>query len=393
MGSKVVSGPGLLLLLVSSSLAQPVPSKAQQIETHTRQAAEYLKNNRADMAASEFRAIVELAPEDLDAQSNLGVLLFFSGDFAQAAPHLRAAVKLQPALSRIQALLGMCEKRNGESALAEADLRAAFPQLQDERLKVQAGLELVEICYGRDEPEKATEIVATLRTLRPDDPDVLYVAYRIYAALARESALGLATAAPTSARMQQVMAQELARQGKYQEAIAHYRESLKTDPHLTGAHFELAEMLNVTGDAEAAAKEYQAALGDNPFDAKSESRLGELAFRATELTAASEHFSRALHLQPDDVDTCVGLAKVLIATSQPEKALPLLERSVKADPFDAAIHYQLGLVYRSLGRAAEARREMEEFSKSKESNAQLKQLYRQMGLQPNPGRPEPDTDK
>src|SRR5664280_1717829 len=55
MGFQVVSRLGLLLLLVSSSFAQPSPSKAQQIDTHTRQAAEYLKNNRADMAASEFR--------------------------------------------------------------------------------------------------------------------------------------------------------------------------------------------------------------------------------------------------------------------------------------------------------------------------------------------------
>lgn len=379
------------LLFAPLSFAQATPDKSRQVESHTAQAAIYLRNNQPELAAAEFSAIVAIAPENVDAQSNLGVLLFFKGDYSQAAPHLRAALKLQPGASRVQALLGMCEKRNGDMALAESDLIESFPRLQDEKVKVQAGIELAEIYYAAQQPEKAASLVPVLRGLRPDDPNILYLAYRIYSELARESALGIATFAPDSARMQQVMAEELARQGKYADAILHYRKAVTADPHLPGAHFELAEMLNVSGNAAAAETEYHAALADDPSDAKSESRLGELALRTTDVKAASQHFAAALRLQPDDADTCVGMAKVLIAENQPGKALPLLERAMKSDPLVASTHYQLGLVYRSLGRTADSRRELQEFVTLKESNGRLGQVYRQMGLQPKPGHPEQDT--
>ena len=66
-------------------------------------------------------------------------MLFFQGDYAKAAPHLRTVVKLRPDLAKIQALLGMSERRLGQAAAAEADLEKAFPQLQEEKLRVQAG--------------------------------------------------------------------------------------------------------------------------------------------------------------------------------------------------------------------------------------------------------------
>jgi len=49
------------------------------IRSHKRQAAEYLKENRPDLAAPELKAIVALDPGNVDALGNLGVLLFFQG--------------------------------------------------------------------------------------------------------------------------------------------------------------------------------------------------------------------------------------------------------------------------------------------------------------------------
>ena len=109
--------------MAASCHAQTPPNKQQQVETHFRQAAAYLKENRTDLAEREFGAIVALDPNNVDARRNLGVLLFFAGDYGKAAPQLRAAVKLAPSHAQTQALLGMCEKRTGETARAEADLQ------------------------------------------------------------------------------------------------------------------------------------------------------------------------------------------------------------------------------------------------------------------------------
>ena len=107
---------------VAPAFSQSALSKPQQIESHSRQAQEFLRKNQPDLAAREFAAILALDPNNVDARGNLGVTLFFQGDYAKAAPHLRAAVKLRPNLWKIQALLGMSEKRLGQPAAAQADL-------------------------------------------------------------------------------------------------------------------------------------------------------------------------------------------------------------------------------------------------------------------------------
>jgi tetratricopeptide (TPR) repeat protein len=373
-------------VLVCSSLAQSPPDQRQQIETHIQKAREFLKNNQTDLAAREFKAVVLLDPNDADARNNLGVLLFFRGDYAHAVPQLRAAVKLQPTLSKTQALLGMCEKRTGETGRAEADLTESLPRLQEENLKVQAGIELVELHYGAGDLQKAAVVLGVLRQLRPTDPEILYTAYRIYSAQTDEAILGIAMSAPGSAHMHQVQAHELARQGVKDGAIAHYREALKIDPRLPGAHFELAEMLAAVQDGEGALKEYQAALAVNAYDAKSECRLGESALRISDTQTAARHFTRALQLRPNDIDGLFGLAKALVVMDQPEKAQPLLEQAVKVEPFDAVIRYQLAMVYRRLHRTEDSRRELAAFQKLKEMKEKLNQTYRDMRLQPKPDR-------
>ena len=46
---------------------------SSKLESHGRQAAEYLKENRPRSGGREFRAIVALDPNNVDARGNLGV--------------------------------------------------------------------------------------------------------------------------------------------------------------------------------------------------------------------------------------------------------------------------------------------------------------------------------
>jgi tetratricopeptide (TPR) repeat protein len=366
-------------------LTQSAQSQQQQIESHARQAQEFLKSNRPELAAREYSAILALDPANVDARGNLGVVWFFQGNYAKAAPELRGALKLSPTLWKIQALLGMCEKRIGETAGARADLEKAFPQLTEKKLRVESGMELIEIYFGAGDLDQAAAVASALRQLEPENPDIQFTAHRIYSALADESLLSVAMLAPKSARMHQLMAHELARYGDTEGAIAQYREAIKIAPQLSGLHFELAELLSlstVASDQAGVESEYRAALAGNPYDEKSECRLGEIAARQSDLKSAFAHYSRAVELQPKDADACLGLAKVLVAMNQTEKAQPLLERSIQLEPFNAVTHYHLASVYRSLGRSDDARRELAEFQKLKELKHRLRELYREMRLQP-----------
>ena len=108
--------------------SQSSPTRQQQIAAHAQQAAEYLKEGKPELAVPEFRAIVALDPENIDARGNLGVLLYFQGAYSDAIPELRAALKLKPTLWKIQALLGIAEKRTGDVAAARQRSGKSIPQ-------------------------------------------------------------------------------------------------------------------------------------------------------------------------------------------------------------------------------------------------------------------------
>lgn len=378
----------LVFLGSSPALAFPQqgsPTRREQVDQHKLKAQEYLQQNKPDLAIPEFKAIVALEPNNVDARGNLGVLYFFKGSLSEAIPHLRAALKLQPSLSKIQALLGTAEARTGDTKKALSDLEKAFPHLAEKKIRIDTGLQLIELYSATGDLDKAASTVGALRELDPTNVTILYTAYRIYSDLTDEARLSLSVAAPQSGQMHQMMAHELAKQGNNQAAIANYREAIKLAPQLPGIHFELAEMLNAaspTDNAEEVEKEYQLALAANPSDEKSESRLADIASRKNNLPEAFTRYSRALQLQPDDPDGNVGLAKVLMSMNQSEKAEALLKRAIQLDPTIALAHFRLSTIYRQTGRTDQAQQELAEYQKYKEMKEKLREMYHGMSLNP-----------
>jgi Tfp pilus assembly protein PilF len=367
-----------LYLTLPTCLSQSSPDLQKQIQSHNQKAAEYLKNSRPDLAASEFKSIIDLDPGNVDARGNLGTMLFFQGAYKDAIPQLRTAVKFQPTLWKTEALLGIAEKRTGDADQARLDLEKAFSRITEKKIKIEAGMELIEIYSHSGELDKAAAVVAVLRKLEPTDANVLYTAYRIYSDLTDDSLLSLSMVAPQSARMNQAMAHELAKRGSTAESINDYREAIKLDPNIPGIHFELAEILRTADTPESrqeAEAEYKAAIQANRLDEQSQCRLGDIALRADDLKAASEYYTKAVQLRPDDPDANIGLAKVMMSLNESQKAEELLKRALELDPTSALAHYRLGILYRQTGRIADAKQELEEYEKYRKMKEELRKLY------------------
>jgi Tfp pilus assembly protein PilF len=378
-------------------LAQSAASRSGQIAAHTHQAQEFLKQSRPDLAIPEFRAVVAFDPHNVDARGNLGVLLFFQGDYPAAIPQLRAALKLRPALWKIRALLGIAEKGTGDLSGARSDLEKAFPKLEEEKIKIESGMELIELYSGTGDLDKAASVVDALASLYPTNPHVLYASYRIHSDLSAQAMLSLSIVAPKSALTHQMMAHELSKHGDTEAAINNYREALRIEPNTPGLHFELAELLNSAGGQAAqdeAKKEYEAALAGNKLDEKSECRLGDIAYREGDMAQSQAHYERAIELQPNDPDANIGLARVLMEMKQTQKAQALLEHTIQLDPTIPLAHFRLSTIYRQEGRADDAKREVEQYHKYKDMKEKIRDLYREMRLQPSKSEmDEPDARK
>ena len=391
----LVSRAGCILILSLPWLA-PVAQNAQDVQDKVgaleQQVQKYLQEQKPQLAIPVLREITSLDPKNLNAQGNLGVLLFFQGDYAEAIPHMRAALQLQPDLWRIEALLGIAEKRTGDPIAAQNDLERAFPNLDEKKIQIQAGLELIDLYSASARLDKALSVAVKLQELAPEDPQILFVTYQISRQMMDQSLLSMMMVAPDSAEMHMIMARELGRQGNQASAIAQYREAVRLNPMLPGAHFELAEQLRASSDPALNAQaedEYKAAIQVNPYDEKSWSQLGGIMAAKGDFKTAEENYRKALALQPQDSDAKTGLAIVLISVNRTSEAISLLESALKDDPTNTVAHYRLSGLYRRAGRTADSQREMDAFQRFKDLKDKLDRIYKQLAgaVRENPTEP------
>jgi len=375
----------LTFIAAPPSLSQFVDGKQGSFAAHIEKAQKYLGEKRPDLAIPELQAAAAIDPENVETQGNLGVLLYFQGKTSEAIPHLRAAVERRAGMAKIQGLLGLAELRTLDVVHGRRDLETAFPLIPDLKFKVEVGLELLSLYTQSGDLEQVSMLVAQLRKAAPDNPEVLYAAYRTYSDLAGESMLALSLAAPDSAQMHQLMAHEDARQGNTNAAVEQFRKAIAINPHLPGVHFELAELLHSSQNEvlkQEAEQEYRTALVENPHDEKATLRLAEIDAQKGKIEKSAEQYAKAVELQPGDADAKLGLAKALTDMNQAEKALPLLEQAVQLEPTNAIAHYRLGSLYRKNGRVEDAKKELDLYKKYKDMKENLRNLYKELQIQP-----------
>ena len=376
----------LFVALVAGGLIQTAGAQNQTepAREHAMRAAEALKSNQPLKAIPEFQALVDLDPANVDAQANLGVLLYFQQQFEPAAEHLRHAVTIQPNLSKIRGLLGLSELQLGAREQAIEDLRIALPQLEDAAFRKQVGLKLVELETSSQHLSDAAQVAQALRAKAPEDPEILYACYRTATDLAGDSLLSLSIAAPSSGQMQQAIGHELLRVRDIKGAIASFRRAVAADANLPGIHFELAEALRAspdTTDRSQAELEYRLALKSNPQDSQTQTRLADLLSDRNDWKDAEVLYHDALKLNPASAEAEIGLAHVDSETGLDVEAVALLERAIVDDPTSMLAHFRLSSLYRKLHRPEDAARELQIYQKLKQTKEKLRTVYSTMKLQ------------
>jgi tetratricopeptide (TPR) repeat protein len=388
----------VISLCVSSSIAYGQSNQAAEMRLHYAQAQQALAANHLDVAAREFQEIIRLDPHNAEARASLGAIAFNQGNYADALKQFQQSLQLKPELWNAQAFLGMSEKRLGKLDEAKADLEKGFPHLQQEKLRMQAGSDLIDVYYTSGDLDKAAAVLKVLESLHPEDPDTLYIAYRLHSEQAAHALATLVKVAPQSARTREILAQSMMNHSDFPGAVEEYRRALAADPNLPEIHFELGQALISYSTGEPtrseAEKEFQAALAANPADANAEYELGEVACLRNDYQGASQHYVRALELRPHYVDAQIGMGKALTSLNRPQKALDYLLDAERSEPQNDIVHYRLALAYRKLGVKPEAEREWAAFQQLRKSQDSARQLYQEMQQRPaNTDTPQPDQPK
>jgi predicted Zn-dependent protease len=265
-------------------------------------------------------------------------------------------------------------------------MESAFANLKDAKLRALVGVQLADFYFQQGDLDHTLPVVHSLVESDPDNVDLLFFAQRIYTELADNTMNKLALLAPESARMQQLIAEQLINAGDLKNAIEHYHKALALNPRLPGMHFELAEsILESSNDASAQAaaqQELEAAVKSDGDSARVECALGRIALLQTRNDEAYAHYRRAYELNPNEVQAQLGLAGLLVEQKKPQEALPYLRSAVQADPMNASAHYRLARVCHVLHLTEEEQKEIKLYKEIHATKERIAQLYQQMNRRP-----------
>lgn len=315
---------------------------------------------RLDAAADSYGEALDLAPDRVGTLIRLGEVEAARNRLGRAEEALRRALALDPDAAAAMAVLGEVQMSRRHYAKAiesfeaalelipSADrlhypLAIAYRQLGD----VEAARDHLELrgTVGLRHPDPLLEELDEL--LRGETVHVLRgrMAYRVgrYEDAVAEFREAVA-ARPESAGSRTNLGSALAGAGETDAAIEQFRRALELDPESLEARFNLGSLLAGRGDHGGAAEHLRAAVRLAPEDPEAHRELGDALRRLGRLEAALGEYEAALRLDPDDEMARFGKADAMIRQGRYGEGLEFLEHAIVLHPESMALTAALARV-------------------------------------------------
>jgi YD repeat-containing protein len=347
----------------------PGVTLAQRWDELDRRASRAMAEGEFGKAADVLREMLKLQPKSAETHANLGLAYHSSGRYEEAAASFRQALKLNPRVPHVTSFLGMAETESGRFQESLPLLEKSFAEETDLEIKRMVGIHLQKVHAALGDRLKAGEVTQQLLKLYPKDPEVLYIASRIFFQLSSEMVGRLVEVAPNSFRVRQLVGELLEANKQYGPAAEQFRKAIALEPNAPGLHYRLGLMLVRSSNDPAVWEEARQAfleeLRIDPTHARCCVELAEMHRKRGELDAAEELLRRGLSISCDLPEAHVGLGRIEYARGRPEAALEHLREAVRLAPESELAHFELFQVYNRLGRLDEAAQAKEVFDKLK----------------------------
>ncbi len=278
-------------------------------------------SGQLERAEQRYREILQLQPEQADANHNLGLLLRQGNRAEEALPHLKIACAADPnngqyLVSCSSALLDL-----GQADAAAAILDAAFARGTD-----GAGLRC-----NRGNAARALHL-----------PDVAERHFR--AALALQ---------PGDALANYNLASLMQEQGRMEEAADGYRAALATAPHFVEAQNNLGIVLRAQGRLDESIATLIALLQTRPDYANAYENLADVLAEQGQHAQALQCYGEAAR-KTTSSSPLVKVGRLLRRLARRNEAAGALQNAVARDPGNADAHNELGNVIMESGRVDDA---------------------------------------
>jgi tetratricopeptide (TPR) repeat protein len=143
-------------------------------------------------------------------------------------------------------------------------------------------------------------------------------------------------------------------EGRFEEAIAHFKHSLIHEPGAEDTHYNLGIALGRSGKIDEAIEQYREALRILPDYAEAHNNLGNLLVKQGKFSDAIEHFKQSLELNPDSASTYNNLGTAMARQGKVTDATVHFAKAVQLQPNYLDARFNLGNSYAAQGRTEEA---------------------------------------
>jgi tetratricopeptide (TPR) repeat protein len=275
-----------------------------------------LDEKRYQDAVQNFTSAIAADAKDYSLYFNLALAYSLMGKDADAIPQYQKALELKPDLYQANLNIGISLLRGKRGAEAVPYLASAVSEKPKEyRPNYYLGAALL----AAGEFPKSEQAYKAALEIDPRSPD---------------AELGLAHA--------------LEKEDRLADAAPHFQKAADANPNYRDDLLELASLYEAQQPAEAIAIYQQ--FPENPG---AQERLGALLLQSGKPADAIAHFEAAVAKSPT-VANRAALATGYLKNNEPDKALPVVEKILAADPNDFDIQMLRGRIIRDQRKFPEA---------------------------------------
>jgi tetratricopeptide (TPR) repeat protein len=312
---------------------------------------------KGDYAGAEraFREALALDPESVPILNDLAICVVRQQRDQEAIALYERALRLKPDDSITHRNLGVAYFRAREYKLALPLLQAFAKETSSFQALNLTGLDL----FALDRYSEAAQYLDAAHKLEPRDLETLDMLGKAYLRAKNYPAVTgvfsqIMAINPDAAEAHVMMAMADDKLYRADAAIKEFEAALAADPHYPGIHTGLGIIYWRNDNIDEAEREFREELSRYPKDPIANCTLGRILRGGRNKPAeAIPYLEAALAVNPSYRDALLEMGEARISLEQPAAAIEPLQKAIALDPNDAQAHYILGTALNKSGRPAE----------------------------------------
>jgi tetratricopeptide (TPR) repeat protein len=275
---------------------QRPPGDNQELIALFRAGQQNMQAGRFEQASEEFRQVLQLQPDLVEARVDLGLAYHALGDYARAVAELGQAARQRADLLPANLFLGISYLKLGSPEKAVPPLHRALaiePSSREAR-RALASAELSEGEYGN----AATQF-RKLAASEADRAEAWFTLGQDYLTMAKQLIAQLSAQFHSSAWSYRLAGDILSERHLWNDAAFTYRKALLVEPAQPGLHSARGQALLRAGKAKEAESEFNAELSRNALEARALIGLAEVRLLEGRAQPATECMKKIWESQPE----------------------------------------------------------------------------------------------